>query len=87
MIVIEECNSQRFGTAVEDSAGSGDIFERAVASVMKEPASGSAIRFGRAVGFVFTVEAAEDVVLGRPFHVVTDKQIEQAIAIVIEPQC
>ena len=85
-IVVEQCHSQRFGTAVEDSTRRRDIFERAVAAIMKEPASGSAIRFGGAVRFVLTVEAAEHVVLRRPLHVVADKEIEQAIAVVVEPQ-
>ncbi len=34
---------------------------------------------------MFSIQTAEDVVLGRPFHVVADKEIEQAIAVVIEP--
>ena len=87
VVVIEQRDSQRFGTAVEDSARRSDIFERAVATIMKEPARRPAIRFGRAVGFVLTVEAAEYVVLRRPLHIVADKKIEQPIAIVIEPQC
>jgi hypothetical protein len=35
---------------------------------------------------VRTVNRAEDIVLGRPFHVVAYEKIEQAVAIVIEPE-
>ena len=85
-VLVEQGDAERFRTAVEDSAGGGDIFERAVAAIVKQPAGCSAIRFGRAVGLVFAVEAAEDVGFGRPLHVVADEQIEQAVAIVVEPQ-
>ena len=44
------------------------------------------ISLRRAVGFVLAVHAAEDIVLGRPLHVIADEQIEQAIAVVIEPE-
>src|SRR5271163_167616 len=36
---------------------------------------------------MFSVEAAEDVVLGGPLHVIADEEVEQAVAIVIEPEC
>ncbi len=87
VVVVEQGDSQRLGTAVEDSARRGDIFERAVAPIVKQPAGGSAIRFRRAVRLVLSVEAAEDVAFRRPLHVVADKKIEQPIAIVVEPQC
>ena len=35
---------------------------------------------------MFSVEAAEDVVLGGPLHVIADEEVEQAVAIVIEPE-
>ena len=44
------------------------------------------ISLGRAVGFVLSIHTAKHIVLGRPVHVVAHKQIEQAVAIVIEPQ-
>ena len=53
---------------------------------MEEPAGFAAIRFGSAIGFVLAVEAAEDVVLGGPFDVIADEEVEQAVAIVIEPE-
>ena len=62
------------------------VFECAVAAIVKQPAGLAAIRFGRAVGLLLAVEAAEDVVLGRPLHVVADEQIEQAVAIEVEPE-
>src|ERR1700722_5584050 len=45
IVVLEQCYSQRFGAAVENSARRRHIFERAIAAVMKEPAGGPAIRF------------------------------------------
>ncbi len=35
---------------------------------------------------MLSVEAAEHIALGRPFHIVADKEIEQAVAIVVKPQ-
>ena len=52
---------------------------------MEEPAGGSAIGFGRAVGFVLAVETAKHIVLRRPLHIIANKKIEQPVAIVIEP--
>ena len=85
-IVIEHGDAQRFGRGVEDAALGGDVFERAIAAIAKQPAGGAVISLRRAVGLVLAVHAAEDVVLRRPLHVVADEQIEQAVAIVIEPQ-
>ena len=64
----------------------GDVFESSVAAIVEEPAGFAAVGFGRAVGFMLSVEAAEDVVLGRPLHIIADEKIEQAVAIVIEPE-
>ena len=41
---------------------------------------------GRAVGLLFTIDAAEDIVLRRPFHVVAHEQIEKSVAVEVEPQ-
>ena len=35
---------------------------------------------------MFSVETAEDIVLGGPLHVIADEEVEQAVAIVIEPE-
>src|SRR5712671_4676858 len=53
---------------------------------MKKPARLAAIGLGGAIGFVFAVEAAKYVVLGRPLHIIADKEIKQAVAVIIEPQ-
>ena len=53
---------------------------------MEEPAGGAAIRFRRAVGLVLTVEAAKDVGFRGPLHIVADEQIEQSVAVVVEPK-
>src|SRR5439155_6589595 len=41
--------------------------------------------FGRAVRFARAVRAAEDVRLGRPPHVVADEQIDETVAVVVDP--
>src|SRR3989442_1093317 len=46
----------------------------------------AAIRFRRAIGFVRAVEAAKNIVLGRPAHIIADEKIKQAVAVVIKPQ-
>src|SRR5205814_9757677 len=69
-----------------DAAGGGDVFESSVTAIMEEPASIAAIRFRRAIGFVRAVEAAKNIVLGRPAHIIADEKIKQAVAVVIKPQ-
>src|SRR5580700_2963821 len=53
---------------------------------MKQPASLPPIRLRRAVRLVLAVQAAEDIALRRPLHVVAHKKIEQTVAVVIEPK-
>src|SRR5438876_11170037 len=53
---------------------------------MEERTGVATIRFGRAIGFVRAVEAAEDIVLGGPANIIADEKIEQAVAVVIKPQ-
>ena len=86
LIKIEHCDTEGFGAGVENSAVCCGVFESSVAAIVEEPAGFASIGFGSAIGFLFAVEAAEDVVLGRPFHVIADEEIEQAITIVIEPE-
>ena len=65
----------------------GDVLKGAVAAIVKQPASGSAIRLGCAIRFAFAVEAAENIVLRRTTSRRSrHEQIEQAVAVVIEPQ-
>ena len=85
--IVEQSDSQRFGAAIENSARCRDIFKGAIASIMKQPASRAAIRFWRAVGLVFAIETAKHVVLRRPFHIIANEKIEQAVAVIVEPQC
>src|ERR1700722_1244199 len=75
-VTVEQSYAQRFRTAVEDSAGRGDVFKCSVAAIVKQPARGSAIGFRRAIRLMFSVQAAEDVMLGRPLYIITDKKIQ-----------
>src|SRR3984885_681846 len=84
--VVEHCDPQRLRTAVENAAGGRDVLKSSVAAIVKQPAGLAAIRLGCAIRLVLAVEAAEHIAPRRPLHVVADKQIEQAIAIVVEPQ-
>ena len=86
LVVVEHRDAERFRAGVEDAARRRDVFEGAVAAVAKQPAGVAAIRLRRAVRLLLAVEAAEHVVLGRPLDVVADEQIEQAVAIEVEPQ-
>ena len=86
LVVVEHRHAQRFRAAVEDAARRGDVLERAVAAVVEQPAGVAAIRLGRAVRFILAVEAAEHIVLRRPLHVIADEQIQQAVAVVVEPE-
>src|SRR5260221_3322835 len=86
LIEVKHGNAERFGTGVKDSAGGGDVFEGAVAAIVKEPAGFAAIGFRSAIGFIFSVEAAEDVMFGGPVDVVADEEVEMAVAVVVEPQ-
>ena len=52
---------------------------------MKQPTGLTAVGFRCAIGFVFAIQAAKDVVLGRPLHIVADKEIQQSVAVVVEP--
>ena len=79
-------DAERLRARVEDAARRRDVLERAVAAVAEQPARVAAIRFGRAVRLLLAVEAAEHVVLRRPLHVVADEEIEQAVAVEVEPQ-
>src|SRR5262249_54139187 len=74
VIVVEHGHAQRLGTAFENSAIGGDVFEGSIAAVVEQPASLAAVGFGRTVRFVLAVEATEDVMLGRPLHVVADEE-------------
>src|SRR6266404_1495431 len=86
LIEIEHGNTERFRTGVKDSAGGSNIFERSVAAIAEKPAGFSAVGFGRAVGFIFSVQAAKDIVFWRPVHIIAYEKIEMAVAIVIEPE-
>ena len=85
LIVIEQRDTERLRAGVEDAAGRGHVLEGAVAAIAEQPAGLAAVRLRRAVRLLLAVEAAEDVVLGRPLHVVADEQIEQAVAIEVQP--
>ena len=86
VVIVEHGDSERFRAGVEDAGVRRDVFERAVAAVVEEPAGLAAIRFRGAVLLLLSVDRAENVQLGRPLHVIADEQIEQAVAVVIEPQ-
>src|SRR6266481_2076063 len=86
LIEIQHSHTERLGTGIKNSAGGSDVFEGAVATIAEKPAGFSAVSFGRAIGFIFSVQTAKDVVFGRPVHIIADEEIEMAVAIVIEPE-
>ena len=86
LIVIQHRHAERLRAGVEDAARRRDVLERAVAAVAEQPARVAAVGLGRAVRLLLAVEAAEDVVFGGPLDVVADEEIEQPVAIEVEPQ-
>ena len=86
LVVVQHRDAERFRAGIEDAARRRDVLEGAVAAIVKQPAGVAAVGFGRAVRLLLAVEAAEDIVLGRPLDVVADEQIEQAVAVEVEPQ-
>ena len=69
-VVVNHRHAQRFAGGIVDAGLLGDVFEAAVAEVMKEPGSVALVSFRRAIGFVAAVERAIEVVLLGPLHVV-----------------
>src|SRR5216684_2700578 len=45
LVIIQHCNAKRLGTAVENSAGSGNVLKSAAAAIVEQPARFAAIRF------------------------------------------
>jgi hypothetical protein len=86
LIEIEHGDTQGFGAGVKNAAGGGDIFKSAVAAIVKEPAGFAAIGLGSAIGFIFSIKAAENIMFGRPVDVIADEEIEKAVAVVIKPE-
>jgi len=78
-------DTQRLGATVENAAACRNVLEGSVAAVAKKPTRVPAIGLRGAVGFVFAVQTAEDIGVGRPLNIVADKQVQQSIPIVVEP--
>ena len=85
LIVIEQRDAERLRRHVEEAGLGGDVVEGAVAFVAIEPRRAAAIGLRRAVALRLAVDAAEDIALRRPLHVVADQQIEAAVLVVVEP--
>src|SRR4051812_2899834 len=62
-----------------------DILEFSISKVAPEARRNAGIGLRSAVGFVGTVEGADDVFLWRPVHVVAYDQIELAVTIIVHP--
>ncbi len=84
-IIVEHGYTEGLRTAVENSAGGGDILKGSIAAIAKQPAGLAAIGLRRAIGLVLAVEAAKHIVLGRPLDVIADKQVQQSVAVEIKP--
>src|SRR5262249_36783415 len=62
-VVVDRDDAERLRAGVEDPASARDVFERAIATVVEQPARVAAVRLGRAVRFLPSVDAAEHVML------------------------
>src|ERR1700721_2291600 len=86
MIIIEESDAEGFGTGVKNAARGGNVFESAIAAIMKKPAGFAAVGFGSAVGFLLSIQAAENVMLRGPLYIIAYEQIEKTVAVVVNPK-
>jgi hypothetical protein len=84
-VIVEHRHPQRLRAGVEQSRLGCDILESAAAQIAKQPAGGAAVGFRSAVGLLLAVESAAYVLLRRPLYVIAHEQVEQPVAIVVEP--
>ena len=56
-----------------------------VTIVVPQPHRSSFVRFWRAIRFVCAIHGAEQIMLRRPLHVISDDQIEFAIVVIVDP--
>ena len=85
-VEVEHGDAERLRGRIEQPRRGGHVFEGPVALVAIEPRRRPGVGFGRAIRLRLAVGAAEDVGLGGPADVVADHQIEQAVAVVVDPQ-
>ena len=85
-VVIKDAHTEGFASVILNPRNAGDIEKGAVATVCKEFARLSSVRFGGAIGFVRAVQRAENIVLDAPLHIVGDVDIEVSIPVVVKPR-
>src|ERR1700730_16303139 len=85
VVVIHQRYAQGLAGRIEETCSLGSVFESAISPVVVQPRALAFVNLGGAVGFVFCVEGAELIFRDRPVHVVSDKEVEFAVVVVIEP--
>ncbi len=85
IVVVEQRHAERLGVRVVDARRAGHVVERAVPRVVEQRRALAVVRLGRAVRLPRPVQRAEQVLVDRPLDVVRDEQIEEAVAVVVEP--
>ena len=86
LIGVDHRHAERLRAGVEHAARRRHVLEGAVAAIAEQPAGVSPIGLRRAVRLLLAVEAAEHIVLRGPLDVIADEQVEQTVAVEIEPE-
>ena len=86
-IVVQQGHAQRFRRAVEDSALRGHIFKDAVSAIAKQPAGSTMVASGVQYDLLLPSTLQKTSCSGDHLHVIADEKIQQAVAVVIEPDC
>ncbi len=85
VIVVREADAERAPLERSDTGSLADVFKSAIAAIAVEEVRGRREFGGRAV--CLPLVAANFAVLGVPYHVASDKQVEVTVVIVIEKSC
>ena len=85
-VVIDQGDAERFGRRVIETGAMRDVLERPVPLVPEQRRALAFVGFRRAIGLRLAVERAEQILLDRPVHVVRDEEVEQTVAVVVEPR-
>ena len=78
-------DAERFLVRIGDSGFLRHVFEPAVPEIAVEVGGRPRVPLGRAIGLRLPVERAEEVLLRGPVHVAAHEEVEQPVAVEVEP--
>ena len=85
-VVIKNAHAEGFAGVILNPCDTGDIEKGAIASVCKEFARLSGVRFGSAIGFVRAIQRAENISFDAPRHIIRDVKIEVTVSVIVKPR-